>query len=282
QEMNLKLEKTTTDIDVSLMNFFDTTQKAIGSAVERNESAIDELGSNTTTMFKELQSGQEKNIETTLTDIRNTLRSKQSELITTISGIAPSAQEHIDANKEFIVEKTKEITTQSTSAFEDLRKQITSLNTDSLSAISAIVQNTNHELDNAVKESEEQSKALVEGLENDHKTQIAQFRAKSNQEMNQNLQMLEEYRDTLKEKFERFFEDQEKSLDMFIDSTRSRRENVDEIRRKFQIKVEELGTSIDAATETLSKSVTTNTENVTTSVKQILRSTEDVVKTLKE
>ncbi|MHA1214065.1 MAG: hypothetical protein ACTSPG_02140 [Candidatus Hodarchaeales archaeon] len=282
QQMNLKLEKTTTDVDVSLMNFFDTTQKVVGEAVERNETAIDELGSNTNTMFKELQTGQEKNIETTLADIRNTLRSKQSELITTISSIAPSAEEHIDASREFITEKTSEISSQSTSAFEDLRKQVASLNTDSLGAISAIVQNTHHELDTAVKNSEEQSKALVEGLENDHKTQIAEFRAKSNQEMNQNLQMLEEYRNTLKEKFERFFEDQQKSLDLFIDSTRSRRENVDDIRRKFEVKLDELGNSIDTATDTLSKSVTTNTENVTTSINQILRSTEDVVKTLKE
>lgn len=113
------------------------------------------------------------------------------------------------------------------------------------------------------------------------KSSIAKFRANSTQEFNKNLEMLDEYRENLEDKFTRFFDDQQQSLDMFVDANRTRREPVDDQRRNLDIKFEELSAGIDTAAETLTLNVNTNTENVTTSVKQILKDVDDVIKAIK-
>ncbi len=276
-----KLEKTSTDLDVSLMNFFDTTQTTVSDTVDKNNVTLDQLGTSVNESFRTLQSGQEKNIETTLTDIRNTLRMKQSELITAISSISPAAEDHIESNREFAEEKKAEVTRTSSTAFEDLRKQVTNIEQDGLSAIQSIVQNTHHQLDQNVKDSEQRTKELIEGLEDEHKSSIARYRSNATQELNRNTEMLDEYRNTLQEKFTSFFDNQQQSLDSFIDVNRSRREAVDDQRRNLDIKFEELGNTIDTATETLSTNINTNTGNVTTSVKNILRDVDDIIKTMK-
>jgi len=76
-----KLDKTGNDLDVSLMNFFENTQTNVSETIDKNSSTLDNLKTTVNESFQTLQSGQEKNIETTLTDIRNILRTKQSELI---------------------------------------------------------------------------------------------------------------------------------------------------------------------------------------------------------
>ncbi len=276
-----KLEKTSTDLDVSLMNFFDTTQTTVSETVDKNNGTLDQLGSSTNESFRTLQSGQEKNVETTLTDIRNTLRMKQSELITAISSISPAAEDHIESNREFAEVKKTEVAQSSSAAFEDLRKQVTNIEQDGLSAIQGIVQNTHHKLDENVKDSEQRTKELIEGLEDEHKSSIARYRSSATQELIRNTEMLDEYRNTLQEKFTSFFDNQQQSLDSFIEVNRSRHEAVDDQRRNLDIKFEELGNTIDTATETLSTNITTNTGNVTTSVKNILRDVDDIIKTMK-
>ena len=277
----LSLEKTATDLDVSLMDFFDTTQSSISETVDKNSVTLDQLKNEVNESLRTLQSGQEKNIETTLTDVRNTLRTKQSELITTISSISPAAEDHVESNREYIEEKKSEVSRTSSAAFDDLRKQITAIEQDGMTAIQSIVGETHHKLDENVKASEQRSKELIEGLEDEHKSSIAKFRASATQELNKNSEILNDYRSNLQEKFTRFFDDQQQSLDLFIDANRTRREAADDQRRNLDIKFEELETSIDTATETLSTNVNTNTGNVTTSVKQILKDVDDVVKTIK-
>ena len=276
-----KLEKTTTDLDISLMNFFDTAQSTVSDTVVKNDATLDQLGTSVNESFRALQSGQEKNIETTLTDIRNTLRMKQSELITAISSISPAAEDHIESNREFAEEKKTEVTQSSSAAFADLRKQVTNIEQDGLSTIQGIVQDTHHRLDENVKDSEQRTKELIEGLEDKHKSSIARFRSGATQEINKNVEMLDQYSSTLEEKFNSFFDNQQQSLDSFIEANRSRREVVDDQRRNLDIKFEELGTSIDTATETLNNNINTNTGNVTTSVKNILKDVDDVLKTMK-
>lgn len=276
-----KLEKTGNELDISLMDFFDNTQNNVNETVDKNSGTLDQLRNAVNESLRTLQSGQEKNIETTLTDIRNTLRTKQSELITAISSISPAADDHIESNREYIQEKKSEVSRTSSAAFDDLRKQITAIEQDGMTAIQSIVGETHHKLDENVKTSEESTKELIEGLEDEHKSSIAKFRANTTQELNKNLDTLNKYRDNLQEKFIRFFDDQQQSLDLIIDANRTRREAIDDQRRNLDIKFEELGTGIDTTTETLTMNVNTNTGNVTTSVKQILKDVDDVIKTIK-
>lgn len=280
ESIAIKHEKTANDLDVSLMNFFDNTQSNVSETVDKNSTTLDQLKSTVNESLRTLQSGQEKNIETTLTDIRNTLRAKQSELITTISSISPAAEDHVESNREFIEEKKSEVSRTSTAAFDDLRKQITAIERDGMGSIQAIVGETHHKLDENVKTSEQSTKELIEGLEDEHLRNIAKFRSNTAQELNKRLGSLNDYRDNLQEKFTRFFDDQQQSLDSFIDANRTRCETVDDQRRNLDIKFEELGTGIDTAAETLTLNINTNSGNVTTSVKQILKDVDDVIKTI--
>lgn len=278
---NNRFEKISTDLEVSLMDFFDHTQRNISETVNKNSGTLDQLGNTVNESFKTLQTGQEKNIETTLTDVRNTLRTKQSELITTISSISPASDEHVESHKEYIEERKAEVSRTSSAAFNELRKQITAIEQDGLSTIKRIVRDTHDSLDENVKSSEQSTMELIEGLEDKHKGSISKFRVKSTQELNNNLEMLEEYRGTLEEKFTKFFDDQQHNLESFIEENRARREAVDDQRRDLDIKLEELNSSLDTATETLSMNINTNTENVSTSIKQILRDIDDVIKAMK-
>ncbi len=278
---NTKLEKTAADLDVSLTDFFDNAQTNINEAITKNNANLDKLVGTQNEAFRNLQSGQEKNIDITLTDIKNTLRSRQSELITSISSIAPAAEDHVENNRALIEEKRNEITSSSTAAFDELTKHITTIERDGISSIKTIVNNTHQKLDDNIKASEESTRNLIEGLEDNHKNTIAKFRANATQELNKNQEVLDKYRKTLKDKFNQFFDNQQESLDHFLDANRSRRENVDNSSREINVKFEEFSTGMDTATETLNVNVNTNAQNVTTSVKKIIKNVDDVIKTIK-
>lgn len=275
------LDKTAMDLEVSLMNFFDNAQNNITEGVGKNDANLDQLVSTINDSFKQLQTGQDKNIETTLTDIKNTLRLKQSELITAISSIAPAAEDHIETNRSFIDERKKEVSSTSTAAFNDLRNHISSIEQDGMTAIQSIVSGTNQKLDANIKSSEESTIALIEGLEDKHKNAIAKYRANATQEINKNQETLDSYRTTLEEKFTQFFDNQQGSLDLFLDDSRNRRETIDDLRRNMDIKFEELTTGMDTATDTLNVNIDTNTQNVTKNIKQIIKTVDDVIKTIK-
>ncbi|MHA2226554.1 MAG: hypothetical protein ACXAC8_15195 [Candidatus Hodarchaeales archaeon] len=275
------IENTITNVDVSLLNFFNDTLKNATDTVTKNTNTLDQLASTTTESFRNLQSGQEKNIETTLADVKNIFRTKQSELITAISSILPTAEDHIESTREFIDDKSSELSSKSSATFGDLREQIKLIEQDGLSAIQSIVNETQQKLDDNVSSSEERTKKLIEGLEDEHKGSIAKYRANASQEINQNIEMLDNYRENLKEKFTRFFDDQQRSLDLFIDANQTKREIVDDQRRNLDVKFEEVSTTIDSATEKLNMNINTNTSNVTSSVKKILQDVDDVITTIK-
>ena len=276
-----RLEETALNLDVSLMNFFDTLQNDIGETVSKNSSSLDQLVNTQTTSFKKLQTGQEKNLETTLTDIRNTLRNRQSELVTAISSIAPSADDHVDSNRELIEAKKREITSSSSAAFEDLREKIAAIEKEGMGDIKSIINGTNQKLDDNVKSSEESTKTLIEGLEDKHKSALARFRANSAQELKKNQRNLESYRTELSGKFLHLFDSQQTSIDLFLDTNRSRKESVDELMREADIKFDEINLGIDSAIETLNTNINTNTQNVTKSVEKILKNVDNVIDTIK-
>lgn len=278
---SVRLEQTALDLDVSLMNFFDTMQNDISETVSKNSSSLDELVNTQTTSFKKLQTGQEKNLETTLTDIRNTLRNRQSELVTAISSIAPSADDHVDSSRELIEAKKKEITSSSSAAFEDLREKMAAIEKEGMGEIKSIVNGTNQKLDDNVKSSEESTKVLIEGLEDKHKTALAKFRANSTHELKKNQENLENYRTELSGKFLHLFDSQQTSIDLFLDMNRSRKESVDGLRREADIKFDEINSGIGSAIETLNTNINTNTQNVTKSVEKILKNVDNVIDTIK-
>ncbi|MFX0015649.1 MAG: hypothetical protein ACFFB2_12005 [Promethearchaeota archaeon] len=278
---NSKLQKTATDLDVSLLDFFDSTQKNISETVDKNSSTLNQLRNTVNESFRTLQAGQEKNIETTLTDVRAALRTKQSELVTTISSISPAAEDHIESNREYIEGKKSEISRTSSTAFDDLRKQAIAIEQDGMTTIHSIVGETNQKLDESISISEQSTKELIEGLEDEHKLSVAKFRSNSTQELDKHLETLTEYQNNLQEKFTKFFDNQQQSLDLFVNANRKGREAIDDQRRNLDVKFEEINNSIETAADSLSMNITTNTGNVTTSVKQVLKDVNDVIKTIK-
>ena len=280
-QLSGKLDKLTKDIDSSLSNFFDSTKQSTSKTIEINDSSLDQLENSITLLFKDLQNGQDKNIETTLTDIRNALRTKQAELVTAISSITPSAEEYIETNRIFIKEKTTDISKQSSAAFEDLKRQVKSIENEGINGISAIVSSTHQRLDDAVKKSGEQSQKLVKELEDSHKSQINNYKGNSNQEITRNLDLINEYQSSSAEKLEKFFDAHQKSLDIFMDANVSRREVTDEIRRNFEAKFDELDKKISNAADNLASNINNNSMNINSSINQVLKTSENLIKKIK-
>jgi hypothetical protein len=276
-----QIENTVADLDVALSDFFDTTKKGVLQSIVGKDNTWNELHSALNDQFKEIQAGQEKNIETTLTDIRNAFRSKQSELITLVANIVPAADDHIESNRSQIEEIKSDMSRSRSTEVADIKKQITGIERDGLTAIQNIIQSTQHKLDENVRESEEAAKELVIGLEDQHKESLGKFRANSSQEFDKHLSDLNNYQENLKEKFTAFFDGQQTTLDQFIDDNRTRRESIDNHRRQLDIKLEELNRGIGSATETVSTNINTNTQNVNSSVKQIISIVDDTLKTIK-
>ncbi|MFX0052324.1 MAG: hypothetical protein ACFE8U_13655, partial [Candidatus Hermodarchaeota archaeon] len=235
-----QIEKTTASLDSILSDSFDSIKKSVGQSVTRKDDTFNQLQNALNDQFKEIQVGQEKNIETTLTDIKKAFRSKQSELITLISNIVPAADDHIDSHRSQIEDIKSEMTRIRSSEVEDIRKQITGIERDGLTGIQNIIQSTQHKLDENVRESEEAAKELVLGLKDQHKESISKFRTISSQEFDKHHSDINNYRENLIDKFNAFFDSQQASLDQFIDENKTRRESIDDHRRQFDIKLEEL------------------------------------------
>jgi len=277
----IQLEKTVTDLDVTLIDFFDMTQTSVSEAVAKKKENFDELSSAISGQFKEIQKGQEKNIETTLYDVKNALRSKQSELLTAVAGIAPAADDHIETNQSRINEIKSETSQTRSSDFEDLRKQISGIERDGLTTLQNIIQSTHQQLDENVKTSEEATKNLVEGLEDQHKRTIANYRIEATQEFNKQLSGINSYRDTLKDKFEAFFDGQQKSFEQIIDANRDHHESLDDNRRNLEIKLEESNRGIESAIDSIKVNIEANTKNVSTSIKNALKNVNESITSLR-
>ncbi len=273
-----KLEETTADINGSLMKFFDESKTGLSQTLSTHQGTLGALQDNISQLFREIQKGQEKNIEITLVDVRKALLAKQSELITTIASIEPSAETLVETNRETVETKNALIKKSSTAAFDDLRKQIRSIEQDGVLSIQNIVTETGNRLDDAVKASEESTRNLVEGLEGDHKNSLASYRETVTREFSNQQDSLENYRSSLKEKFTAFFNDVQVPTDHFNDQIRGERELLDDQRRQVDVKFEEISANVNTALETLSTSVSTNTQNISEATKQITKTTKDIVK----
>jgi len=273
-----KLEETTADLNDSLMEFFDESKIGLSETLSTHQGTLGELQDNIGQLFKEIQRGQEKNIEITLVDVRKALLAKQSELITTIASIEPSAEVVVHLSREIVETKNSDIKKSSTAAFDDLRKQIRSIEQDGTLSIQNIVTETGNRLDDAVKESEESTTNLVEGLEDEHKNSLASYRENMTKEYNNQQDSLENYRSALKEKFTAFFNEVQETSDHFNNQISSERELLDDQRRQTEVKFEEVNAGLDTAIETLSSSVSANTQNISKSTKQITSTTKDIVK----
>jgi len=273
-----KLEETTADLNDSLKKFFDESKTGLNQTLSTHQGTLGELQDNIGQLFKDIQRGQEKNIEITLVDVRKSLLAKQSELISTIASIEPSAETVVEKSRENVETKNSAIKNSSTSAFDDLRKQIRSIEQDGNLSIQTIVNETGNRLDDAVKESEESTTNLVEGLEDEHKNALASYRENITKEYNNQQDSLENSRSSLKEKIITFFNEVQETTDHFNNQISSGRELLDDQRRQTDVKFEEVHASLDTAVETLSNSVTTNTQNISTSTKQITSTTKDILK----
>ena len=276
-----KLVETTVDLNDSLVNFFDESKTGLSKTLADHQGTLGELQDSIGVLFKEIQKGQEKNIEITLVDVRKALLAKQSELITTIASIEPSAETVVEINREIVETKNADIKKSSTSAFDDLRKQMRSIEQDGTLSIQNIVNDTGSRLDDAVKESEESTKNLVEELEDEHKNSLASYKENISKEYNNQQDSLENYRSSLKEKFTSFFDEVQENADHFSDQIRSERDLLDDQRRRTDVKFEEIHAGVDNALETLSNSVTTNTQNISTSTKEITKTTKEILKSLR-
>ncbi|MHA1543307.1 MAG: hypothetical protein ACTSQH_10060, partial [Candidatus Hodarchaeales archaeon] len=273
-----KLEETTADLNGSLMKFFDESKTGLSQTLATHQGTLGELQENIGHLFKEIQKGQEKNIEITLVDVRKALLAKQSELITAIASIEPTADAAVETHREIIETKNSSIKKSSTTAFDDLRKQIRSLEQDGTLSIQNIVTETGNRLDDAVKESEESTKNLVEGLEDQHKNSLTSYKETVSREFNNQQESLDSYRNSLKERFTTFFSDVQTTTDRFNDQIRNESEFLDDQRRKVDVKFEEVQANVNTTIETLSTSVSANTQNISDATKQITKTTKDIVK----
>ncbi|PWI47479.1 hypothetical protein CEE45_11735 [Candidatus Heimdallarchaeota archaeon B3_Heim] len=276
-----KLEDTTSDLNGSLMGFFKKSQDGMKDVLIKHETTLGDLQEGISQQFKEIQTSQEKNIEITLTDVRRTLQSKQSELLTTVSSIAPTADTVVETNREVIKTKNSEIKRSSTAAFDDLRKQIRTIEQDGLVAIQNIVSITNDKLDQAVKDSEESTTVLVGSLEDEHKNSLIQFRSDTSQKITDHQDTLDKYSSSLQERFAEFFTEVQNTSDNFIGKTHDQREYIDDQRRKIDVQFEEVQSSIDSSVDNFKNNVTTNSDNITSSVKQITTTTKEIIKDLR-
>ncbi|MHA2165001.1 MAG: hypothetical protein ACXAAT_03970 [Candidatus Hodarchaeales archaeon] len=273
-----KLEETTVDLNGSLMKFFDESKTGLSQTLATHQGTLGELQEKISQLFREIQKGQEKNIEITLVDVRKALLAKQSELITAIASIEPTADAAVETHREIVETKNSSVKKSSTTAFDNLRKQIRSLEQDGTLSIQNIITETGNRLDDAVKESEESTKKLVQGLEDQHKNSLSSYKEISSREFKNQQESIDNYRNSLKERFTTFFSDVQTSTDRFTNQIRNESEFLDDRRDEVDEKFEEVQANVNAAIETLSKSVSTNTQKISDATKQITKTTKDIVK----
>ncbi len=276
-----RLDNTTSALNGSMLDFFKKSQQGMKDVLVKHENTLGDLQSGISLQFKEIQAGQEKNIEITLTDIRQNLKTKQSELLSTISSIAPTADTAVETNKEIINRKKSEMKSSSSSVFDNVRKQIRNIEHDGLVSLQNITSTTNERLDQVVKESEESSKALVEGLESEHKNSLLQFKSDTNERLDNHQNTLKEYSSSIKDRIELFFDETQQYSNQFMEKLRDEKEAFDDQRRKSSVKFEEAQTSIDTSVVSLQDSITSSSSNVKTSVKTITSTIKSIIKDLK-
>lgn len=278
--LDKKMKQTTTDLDVALLKFHDTTGKRVKEAIDENNSTLVQFQNSVVNSFNTLQTGQADNIEKTVIDLQNVLKSKENDLVTAISSLEPMADEHIETHQLTIDEKNEESNQVSMTAFNELKNEMVSLEQNNLQTINDIVDTTRNQLDTNIKSSEEKVQNLVGGLEEEHRSQINEFRSKVNQEASQKQQMLSDYRNSLTDKLTKFFDGQYETIDRFVDESLTKKETVNNIRNNLDNKIVEVSSHIDSATGKIQDNLYLHTQNIINSVNQVVSFIDDLLNSL--
>jgi hypothetical protein len=273
-----KLQETTSDLNTSLMSFFDNSQKGLSDTLSKHSGTLGDLQESINQLFRQIQAGQEKNIEITLVDVQKALMSKQSELITTVASIDPSAGTVVDNQRENIKTKNQEIKIASSTAFDDLKNQMNSIAQDGIASIQNIVRETRDNLDRAIKSSEDSSQSLVDRIERDHKDSIHQYRTNVGQKFDNQANYIDQFRSSLKERFEEFFSESQRTSDSIITQLEDDANSLTDSRRSMGIKVDGVKDSVSSSTNSLKTNIEENTKKISGSVKQISSSSKDIIK----
>ncbi|MHA1941509.1 MAG: hypothetical protein ACW97P_07265 [Candidatus Hodarchaeales archaeon] len=273
-----KLQETTSDLNTSLMSFFDNSQKGLSDTLSKHSGTLGDLQESINQLFRQIQAGQEKNIEITLVDVQKALMSKQSELITTVASIDPSAGTVVDNQRENIKTKNQEIKIASSAAFDDLKNQMHSIAQDGIASIQNIVRETRDNLDRAIKSSEDSSQSLVDRIERDHKDSIHQYRTNVGQKFDNQTNSIDQFRSSLKERFEEFFSESQRTSDSIITQLEDDANSLTDSRRSMGIKVDGVKDSVSSSTNSLKTNIEENTKKISGSVKQISSSSKDIIK----
>jgi hypothetical protein len=279
--LDAKMKKLVTDLDVYLINFSKTIDQHIEKSIHSNNSTLDQLRSDIVESFDTLEQGQHKNLENSFHDLKNILRSEQTELIAAVSSLEPLVEEHTANHRLTMDKKLEEHSKKRNTTLNDREKKIRTLEDDSKSILRNITEKSQDQLDENLKGSEGKIISLVDGLGDEHKNEVTKFRSQVNQEINAKQKMLDEYLGTLNEKFIKFFDDQLQTLDHFIKDSRSKRDTVDTVRKNLDNKIEEVNSYIESATATLHDNFNINSQAIVASANQVVRSIDELIKTLR-
>lgn len=276
-----KLQETSSELNSSLVGFFENSQTRLSDTLAKHAGTLGTLQESINKLFKEIQAGQEKNIEITLVDVQKALLAKQSELITAVSSIDPSASTIVDNQRATIESKNKEIQTSSSGAFDDISQQMNSTEQEGIVSINNIIQATRDNLDRAIKESENSSQSLVERIERDHKEAIHQYRTNVGQKLSTQKGDIDQFKSSLKERFENFFSEAQATSDSFIDQLQNDSDTLNSTQRSIGLKVDQVRASVNSSVTNLKTNIEENTQKISGTIKQITNSSKDIIKDLK-
>jgi hypothetical protein len=279
--LDTKMKKLVADLDIYLINFSKIIEQHTEDSIDNNISTLDQFRKNIVESFNVLEDGQDKNLQKSFHDLQNILRSEQTELITAISSLESMAEEHADKHGLAIDEKKEKSSKIRDTTFNDREKEMRTLEKDAKGIIRNIIETSHHELDENVKGSDGRIEGLVDGLGDEHKNKVSEFRSKASQEIDHKQHMLDDYISTLNDRFITFFDEQLQTLEHFISDSRSKRKTVDTIRDNLDNKIEEVNSYIESATATLHDNFNINSQAIVTSANQVVRSIDELLKTLK-
>ena len=191
------------------------------------------------------------------------------------------SEEHSNKHLLAIDEKKEESSKIRDTAFNEREMEIRTLENDTKSMIRNTIETSHHELKENVKRTDDRIKDLVDDLRDEHTNKVSEFKSKASQEIDHKQQMLDDYISTLNDKFIKFFDEQLHTLDHFISDSRSKRKTVDTIRNNLENKIEEVNSYIESATATLHDNFNINSQAIVASANQVVRSIDELLKTLK-
>lgn len=279
--IDARIEKLVADLDNYLVELNKVTGQYSTDTINKNSLALDQFKKEMMESFNSIEAGQNKNFQKSVQGLQNILQLKQEELINEISSLVSMTEEYTETQSSVIDEKRDEISRRSDVKLTDLKKEIKTLENDEKNLIRDIIERYHQELDENVKAISENVKVLVDNLGDEPKSRVFEFRSRASQDFNHRQKMIDDYMNTLNERFIKFFDDQLYTLDHFISDSRSKRKTIDLIRESLDEKIEEVSGHIDSATATLHDNFLINSQTIVTSANQVVTSIEELIKSLR-